>query len=682
MAASSRAIRAGKAFVELFVEDGKLRRGLKKAEWRLKTFGASVRRIGMWMAGIGGALQVPFLYAIKSAGSAIETVNKFEQVFGRQSEAAGKFADTLSKAIGRSRYEIRDTLASFHAFFLGFGFGQKQSRMLAQEIEKLTYDFASLYNIQDEVAFEKMQSALAGLPRTLRQYGVNILDSTVQQEALRMGLVRGTKELTGQQKVIARYSIIMRTFGKQGVIGDAVRTAHKFVNRMKALRGAVFDMSAAIGMALIPIVTKLVDKGVKIATIIGDWAAANKRVIVTVAKALAVVTGLGLVIMAVGTAFTLAGLALGGFSVFLGVVGAALGATLTVLGAMISPVGLITLAVTGLGVALLYTSGIGGEALDWLMAKFAVLWIAAKEAFGAIKNALLAGDISAAAGVMWTSLNLAWQTGTHGLEVMWNDFTFGFVSTFLDAAHGIETAWKTMVAKIGKIWKDFMAWYTETRTDLLADPGKTMAKAGRGIWGGMKAAGKWLAEGMATGVRTNIMWGGAAVKAIKQAYTGQGVTVKEGWGAIAAAADPHGFRWNRPGEPPSAGGAGDEEGGWYKTKKTDLQAKHDAKSLAAMAELMKARRASELAIIAANSAEPSTEPGAAAAIGKWLADLLESLKGGVQSSATARGTFSSAALWGMGGSSVAERTARAAELTATNTGAILTEGRTGGLRYL
>ena len=44
--ASTQGIRAGRAFVELFADDSKLVRGLRRAEKRLKAFGPIPRRWG------------------------------------------------------------------------------------------------------------------------------------------------------------------------------------------------------------------------------------------------------------------------------------------------------------------------------------------------------------------------------------------------------------------------------------------------------------------------------------------------------------------------------------------------------------------------------------------------------------------------------------------------------------
>ena len=71
------AIRAGRAFVELFADDSKLVRGLKRAQAKLKAFGESVRNMGLKLAGLGSAIVAPLgneadaeLYETAIAGSA------------------------------------------------------------------------------------------------------------------------------------------------------------------------------------------------------------------------------------------------------------------------------------------------------------------------------------------------------------------------------------------------------------------------------------------------------------------------------------------------------------------------------------------------------------------------------------------------------------------------------------
>ena len=46
---NSTSIRAGRAFVELFADDSKLVRGLRRAEKKLKAFGSSIRNLGLFL---------------------------------------------------------------------------------------------------------------------------------------------------------------------------------------------------------------------------------------------------------------------------------------------------------------------------------------------------------------------------------------------------------------------------------------------------------------------------------------------------------------------------------------------------------------------------------------------------------------------------------------------------------
>ena len=61
------AIRAGRAFVELFADDSKLVRGLKRASAKLKAFGESVRNMGLKIAGLGTAIATPLLASANAA---------------------------------------------------------------------------------------------------------------------------------------------------------------------------------------------------------------------------------------------------------------------------------------------------------------------------------------------------------------------------------------------------------------------------------------------------------------------------------------------------------------------------------------------------------------------------------------------------------------------------------------
>ncbi|MFO7959008.1 MAG: hypothetical protein R6X33_18130, partial [Candidatus Brocadiia bacterium] len=436
--ARTRGIRAGRAFVELFADDSKLVRGLHRASRRLRSFGQKVRQLGQRMVAASAAMAVPFAAGIKAAADAQETLNKFEQVFGRQAQAAGEFADAIAREIGRSRYEVRDSMASIQAFLQGLEFEPERALEMSKTIQRLSLDFASLYNLADADALEKFQSGLAGMSRPLRQFGVNLLDSAVQAEALRMGLAGSASELTEQQKVMARMSIIMRTMTDQGAVGDAVRTAGSFVNRLKALKAELRDTAVAVGNALLPVVTPLLGKLVDVVKVVSDWIARNEEAVKAMAKMVVVVGAAGVALIVVGATLASLGWTLSRIGMFIGAVGKGFallkGAITSVIGlvptlisllaGMISPLGLIVAAAAALGAYLVISSGAGGKALAWLGDRLKSLKEEALRAFGGIRDALVAGDIKLAARILWLTLKMEWQKGIKPLRLAWHKFTF------------------------------------------------------------------------------------------------------------------------------------------------------------------------------------------------------------------------------------------------------------------
>src|SRR4030042_523164 len=112
------AIRAGRAFVELFADDSKLVRGLKRASAKLKAFGESVRNMGLKLAGLGAAVVAPLLASTKvfskmgdnlakmsaRTGFSVETLSEL----GFAADLSGASMEDLEKSIRRMQATIVD----------------------------------------------------------------------------------------------------------------------------------------------------------------------------------------------------------------------------------------------------------------------------------------------------------------------------------------------------------------------------------------------------------------------------------------------------------------------------------------------------------------------------------------------------------------------------------------------
>ena len=439
--AKSGAIKAGRAFVEIGAENGPLIKGLKRSTKLLNDYASRAASIGTKMVATGAALLTPVFMAIQAGSDMQETMNKFDVVFGNNAKAVKAWGDEYGDQVGRSKRQIADFLASNQDLLVPMGFEPGAAEKMSKDITKLSVDLASFNNKQDADVLNDLQAALTGSGEVMKKYGVIVNETAVKQELMNMQL--NPKTVTEAQKAQARWNIILR--GTTAAQGDAIRSANSWANQEKALTATIEDQAGAIGEKLLPVVTPLLTMfkdGVKT---VGSFIAANAGIVFAVAGAGAALITLGGAVL--GVALALKVLAIG------------FGVVTTVVGAVLSPVGLL---VAGLA-ALVYYSGIGGEALTWLTERFGFLGEFAKETFGFIKAALNAGEFKLAAQLLWASIKYVWYRGTNDLYDnisswkkqfldVWNGAIDTASSYFIDTWASLQTVWTKVTQFFGDAW--------------------------------------------------------------------------------------------------------------------------------------------------------------------------------------------------------------------------------------
>ncbi len=458
--ASSQGIRAGKAFVELFADDTKLVRGLKAAEKRLKAFGAGVQSIGTKLFGLGAAAVAPLLattnvfadmgdqlakmsartgisvealselgYAAEQSGADLETleggVRKMQKFLVEAAQGSKGAGDTLSKLGLR----LSD---------LGRLTPDQQFELLADRISKIQ-DPAIRAATAMEV-FGKTGTSL--LP--MMQDGAKGIEA-LKQQARDLGLVISTEDAKAAE-----------TFGD--TLDDL----------WKVIKSGVF----AIGAALAPLLQDLATSAIRVAKVTADWVRQNKGLIVTVFKIAAGVAAAGAVLVVLGTLISGVGAAFGVAASIITGIGTVLGVLGTVIGSLLSPIGLVSAAVVGLGAYLLYGSGVGSQALQWLADTFNALKDDALAAWQGIGDALAAGDLALAAKILWLTLRMEWQKGVAFLQEHWiafkefflsvaTDAFYGVVGLLIDAWAGLQVAWIETTAFMADAWTVFTSSMTK-----------------------------------------------------------------------------------------------------------------------------------------------------------------------------------------------------------------------------
>ncbi len=255
------------------------------------------------------------------------------------------------------------------------------------------------------------------------------------------------------------------------VLEDAGGVAAKTATEMdggiggafRILKSSIEAVAIAIGESLADDVTKLTNAFSRAASGVVEWIGKNQKIVkIAAASALAII-GIGGALITIGSLASAAAFAIGGFASILSFIGTAFGVITAAVGLLFTPLGAVVAAVAALGGYFLWSTGIAGQAIEYLQGVFEQLKTDTLAAFGAIANAVAAGDITAATDVLWSYLKLQWTKGTTFVQNLWTDFTEYLADTWAEAAYsigdvligavsGLASAWNNAIGFIANGW--------------------------------------------------------------------------------------------------------------------------------------------------------------------------------------------------------------------------------------
>lgn len=259
----------GDAVLHLRTDDSALDDGLKRARGKAEGLATDFDALGQRMVGIGSKLSIGLtapliLFGRQStlaASDAAELQSAFNVTFGDMSAAMNEWAEKTGDAMGRSTQEMQRGANMFGLFFNQAAPTKQAAAEMSQSFAVLAQDLSSFYNVDPGVALEKLRSGLSGETEPLRDFGIFLTEASVGAKALEMGLAKTTKELTEQDKVMARAALIMEA--TKNAQGDVARTSDGTANQIRKSKAAWEELQVTIGTKLLPAVTPLI-------TVVGD----------------------------------------------------------------------------------------------------------------------------------------------------------------------------------------------------------------------------------------------------------------------------------------------------------------------------------------------------------------------------------------------------------------------------
>ncbi len=433
MAGGGSAIRAGRAFVELFADSNQLYRALEGAKRRVLDFAKTTAKIGAGIGAAGSAIFAPlakfFTDAVNDAasvdmlakrlGSTAENISVLRGAFaqaGVSSEEFGSSMESLSQKISHaadSRDELISGLTGLRGdFLLGKGLDE-QLDLIAEKIKNIPLAVDQL-----RVASEL---GLGGMVEVLKKGKAGL-------DAMRQAAIANGDALSS----------------------DDAKTATEIQKEYNRTLLAIKSTLLSVGKALLPAGKDIAAFGADIRsalTTARDWIVQNKGVITTVAAVAGAMVAGGAAIAAFGGAVALIAPAIGGLITALGVLKVAFLAVASVSGLWVA-------AFATIGAGLIYLVSRTQFAKDaWADFKGSVADAAdfIKGSWKGVTDALSAGDFSLAWAIVVKSAEVAWDTFIVKLTTTWIGFKVVFVDTWEEATGFLAKAFVTVAATIEKI---------------------------------------------------------------------------------------------------------------------------------------------------------------------------------------------------------------------------------------
>lgn len=181
-----------------------------------------------------------------------ETVNLFNVSMGKDVEGLNKyyeqaleFQEKLEEKLGVNLEESMRYQALFNSMTKSMGLGANYAYTLSENMTKLGYDLASLYNIDTESAMTKLRAGLAGQTEPLRELGLDITEQSLKPVAESLGVTESIRNMSQAEKAVLRYIAVLRQ--AQIAQGDFARTMDSPANQLRIFNAQVTAFKRNMG---------------------------------------------------------------------------------------------------------------------------------------------------------------------------------------------------------------------------------------------------------------------------------------------------------------------------------------------------------------------------------------------------------------------------------------------------
>ena len=216
---------------------------------------------------VGNILSNMLQKAVASVGSFVkdsidkgseiaELENVVNSVFTSMSDKVDSFSKSALTSYGLTEKQAKKMVGTFGAMSKSFGYNEQQAYSMSTALTGLAGDVASFYNLNHEEAYTKLKSVFTGETESLKELGVVMTQTALDEFALANGFGKTTSKMSEQEKVALRLAFVQNKLSV--ATGDFVRTQDQWANQTRILSGQFETLKSTIGQGLINVLTPVI----------------------------------------------------------------------------------------------------------------------------------------------------------------------------------------------------------------------------------------------------------------------------------------------------------------------------------------------------------------------------------------------------------------------------------------
>lgn len=195
---------------------------------------------------------------VDSASNLQETLGKTGEVFKTNSSEVENWAKTSVKSMGLAEQTALDTASLFGDMGTGMGMTTKRAAEMSMNLTQLSADLASFKNVEQSLAANALKGVFTGETEALKNMGVVMTESVLQEYARANGIRKKLKDMTQAEKIELRYQYVMKA--TTNAQGDFNRTFGNYANQKRVGEELKKQFEINFGKIMLPTFNKAMVK--------------------------------------------------------------------------------------------------------------------------------------------------------------------------------------------------------------------------------------------------------------------------------------------------------------------------------------------------------------------------------------------------------------------------------------